>query len=294
MTLAAFGVSLEGPYIPRINVRPQGISLAVASARAEVAGPPEWLLRDGDAFEVGWGGVARYRIWGPPSPRAEIVAQGDPFTAILGFLISVLPLALPLFGLEPLHGSAVAAGSRTVAFLGNRRAGKSAVATALIAGGATFLTDDACAFDADGLLWPGSPLLAGRAPAPPSVGTPVGIWREKKVVLAVRHDPAPRPLDALIFLDPSPGSGLRLARLAPGETIRKLLANVRAPMVLPESRRSLQFRVVSALAALPAWTAGFDPAAQDYEVLAPRLLDAVTGEDSTGGPALPSPASCLG
>ena len=72
------------------------------------AQPDEWWREEDESLVVGWGGYAEYRVEVLPRPRAEAtvgpISEADAASA---FIFSVLPLALPLFGLEPFHGSAV-------------------------------------------------------------------------------------------------------------------------------------------------------------------------------------------
>jgi hypothetical protein len=72
---------------------------------------------------------------------------------LLGGVFSV---ALHLQGLLCLHGSAVGIGGSAVAFLANKGGGKSTLATALCAAGATLITDDMLPVDPRGpvMAWP--------------------------------------------------------------------------------------------------------------------------------------------
>src|SRR4029453_14013537 len=79
--------------------------------------------------------------------------------APVSLVVAVLPLLLPAFGLEPLHGASVALSGGAVLILGAAGAGKSTTALSLVRAGGTFLADDVCALDAKGSLWPGPPLI---------------------------------------------------------------------------------------------------------------------------------------
>jgi hypothetical protein len=85
---------------------------------------------------------------------------------LLGGVFSV---ALHLQGLLCLHGSAVGMGNMAIGFLANKGAGKSTMATALCASGATLITDDMLPVDPKGtpMAWPSMPavrLLHDSAP----------------------------------------------------------------------------------------------------------------------------------
>lgn len=84
-------------------------------------------------FEIREGG--RNVVW-YPSPEA------DPELARAIVLGPVLALALEIAGELCLHGSAVTAGAGAIAFLGGKYHGKSTLATALTAAGATLVSDD--------------------------------------------------------------------------------------------------------------------------------------------------------
>jgi serine kinase of HPr protein (carbohydrate metabolism regulator) len=73
-------------------------------------------------------------------------------------------VALHLQGLLCLHGSGVGIDGSAVAFLANKGAGKSTLATALCAAGATLVTDDMLPVD------PRSPVMAW--PSMPAVRLP--------------------------------------------------------------------------------------------------------------------------
>jgi hypothetical protein len=75
----------------------------------------------------------------------------------------VLPLAAVLQGLDVVHASAVAWDGGVVAFVGPSGAGKTTLATRLVARGATLITDDALALEKTGdrvVAHPGPPFVA--------------------------------------------------------------------------------------------------------------------------------------
>jgi hypothetical protein len=216
---------------------------------------------------VGWGGYAEYRVEVLPRPRAEAtvgsISEADAASA---FIFSVLPLVLPLFGLEPFHGSAVGVRGGALLVLGAAGTGKSSTAAAMEAGGFDLLADDASAIDGRGHLWPGPPALNPRwGDAQQRV-----VWKynAKDVRAPERHTTAPQPVVAALILTPQQGAPVQIRPLGGQETLVSVLANVRAPEVLATRRRELQLRLGAVLSAMPAAAISFDPAQQPFEQIA--------------------------
>ena len=92
--------------------------------------------------------------WTPGATTAMELVRAD----LLGGVFSV---ALHLQGLLCLHGSAVGIGETAVAFLANKGAGKSTLATAMCAAGATLITDDMLPVDprTPVTAWPSMPAV---------------------------------------------------------------------------------------------------------------------------------------
>lgn len=92
--------------------------------------------------------------WTPGATSAMELVRAD----LLGGVFSV---ALHLQGLLCLHGSAVGVGDTAVAFLANKGAGKSTLATAMCNAGATLITDDMLPVDphAPVTAWPSMPAV---------------------------------------------------------------------------------------------------------------------------------------
>jgi hypothetical protein len=92
--------------------------------------------------------------WTPGPASAMELVRAD----LLGGVFSV---ALHLQGLLCLHGSAVGVDGSAVAFLANKGGGKSTLATAMCAGGATLITDDMLPVDprAPAMAWPSMPAV---------------------------------------------------------------------------------------------------------------------------------------
>ncbi len=205
-----------------------------------------WAKEDRDGLTVGWGGYARYhfRTQRPYSVQAVAHSASDE-ELFFCFLLSAVPLALPLFDLEPLHGSGVLCRGGAILLLGSPRAGKSSLASALERRGYGLLTDDACAVDAVGQIWPGPPLIASTGPVVDS--QEVGRFAGKKVRRVSGHRSEPLPIAGTLVLAPAHRSALGIRGAARQEVFTALLAHVRAPAVLRDRRRALQLGVVARL-----------------------------------------------
>jgi hypothetical protein len=241
-------------------------------------GPGQWLREEQDALVVGWGGYAEYRfdLWPFPGAHASLAGITEE-QAALGLVLSVLPLCLPLVGLEPLHGSAIAAGNGAILLLGHSGAGKSSLAARLSSQGLAFLGDDACALDPDGLLWPGPPLLARRTPE--GAWPVVGAYDHKTVVAPPGHRAEPVHPRASFVLSPGSGAPLRIRALGSGERLTALLRHVRAPQLLPARRRPLQLAIASRLAVLPVWEVTYEHGLHSVAEVATALAECAAAGD---------------
>lgn len=107
---------------------------------------------DTGTFDISKGG--REIEWTPGTSSVMELVRAD----LLGGVFSV---ALHLRGLLCLHASAVGIGDTALAFLANKGAGKSTLATALVNSGATLITDDMLPVDprAPVMAWPSLPAV---------------------------------------------------------------------------------------------------------------------------------------
>lgn len=159
---------------------------------------------------------------------AEPVPGRDVSTVIDGYYRSVVPLALQVYGLEAMHGTAIETAAGAVALCGFTHAGKTTLTYALSRKGHRVLADDGLVID------PGSrgtkiavqPIpfaLMIREYSAEHFGTPV---REK---VTVGEDDAPTitappvPLAAVVRLDRQQGASLKLERLSAAEAFTVLL-----------------------------------------------------------------------
>jgi hypothetical protein len=96
---------------------------------------------------LAWRNVARYLIRDQRQIDVDAAPEASEPLVRLPLIGPVMALLLHLRGLLVLHASAVAIGDRSVIFLGDKQAGKSTTAAALVAAGHRLLTDDTLAID---------------------------------------------------------------------------------------------------------------------------------------------------
>jgi hypothetical protein len=170
----------------------------------------------------------------------------------------VLPLAATLQGFELFHASAVVLGGRAVGFVAESGTGKTSLAIALVARGATLVTDDVLALEstAHGVLaHPGVPTanIAAEQLAllPPSERSRLGVVigsSDKLHVELANVSAEPWPLGAIYFLARS-GRVERLAieRARPPDP-RHLLAATFMPHIATRARLMTQLSTCAQIA----------------------------------------------
>ena len=284
---AGYGISVEGLRLGRIPTATALGSLCLSwrseRAVAPADAPPVWVREEADTLTVGWAGLAEYRVGRAPSEARVSLIGADEEQAALCFLLSMLPLAVPLFGLEPMHGSAVALDTGALLLLGASGSGKSTLASRLAGMGWRFLADDASAIDASGRLWPGPPLLARRAKGEP--WPVVGPHGAKTVVRLPGHRPDPIRPSAVAVLAPQPGGSHEVRSVDSSAAIKALLGHVRAPGVLAARRRPLQLRVAATLARLPVCEVSYDHGRHSVDKVAQSLIAWASDASSQRKPA---------
>jgi hypothetical protein len=153
----------------------------------------------------------------------------------------VLPLAAVLQGLEVVHASAVAFNGGVVAFVGASGAGKTTLATRLMARGARLITDDALALEmADGeiIAHPGPAFLAIAATAPALADGPPAWLGRQQGASDKPHFVAPvselvLPLTGVYYLGQRAGFSITAA----GDgALPRMLGYATAPYVLTPER----------------------------------------------------------
>ena len=229
-------------------------------ARPFVPSPRWWVREVNDGLIVHFEDEGEYRLLLGQSPEVFVtLGPSTEVEAALAFLLSVVPLALPLFDLEPFHGTALEAPQRSaVLVLGHAETGKSTTATALRGAGLRFLADDACALDERGQLWPGPPLLSIQQLG--ESDEEFAVYDGKSIVAVGGHDVSPRNVGAVCILRPGRDEPLGIRPLTRRLAVEAVLGEVRAPRVMPAHRERLQFEAAVALAGGPVGFVGFDKA----------------------------------
>lgn len=147
----AFGLLISSELaLPELEVaRPGSADLTIRLART--GRPPPAV---GAAFEFGadaqhlaWNGAGAFLIRGTGEIDIERASGADDRLLALPLLGPVMAMLLHLRGKLVLHASAIAVGGGGAIFLGDKRAGKSTAAAALVRAGHRLLTDDVVAID---------------------------------------------------------------------------------------------------------------------------------------------------
>jgi hypothetical protein len=230
-----------------------------------------WWSESHYGLSIGWSYEAQYTVSLVPTPSVVVIRGPiDDRQAALSFLLAVLPLALPLFDLEPLHGAAV--GLRqggALLLLGPSGAGKSTTAAAFLARDCAFLADDVCALDPGGMLWPGPPLLATDRVD----GRHFATYYDKTVWIPESSLHEPTSVRATILLEPSPKAALSLTRLDTRSAFTGILRHARSRRLLASRRQRTQFLVAAMLARLPVLALAYDQGTHGPPLLADSVID---------------------
>jgi hypothetical protein len=262
----AFGLSVYAPWrLPgatetELGPSAAGRDLRVAWAPAERLHQSAWegaecvyqpAFTDGQSHFTVYRGEQGYRLsfddfgrYAVSLDGREAICEADAVTLERSerFLFAqVLPLAAVLQGLDVVHAGAVAWDGGVIALVGPSGAGKTTLATRLVARGAMLVTDDALALemtDAHIVAHPGPPFVAiaaGDAALAEGALTSMGPQRgasDKPHFVAPVCDRA-LPLSAIYYLEPRVEF-----RLAPAsdEVAPRLLAHAAAPYVLTPDR----------------------------------------------------------
>jgi hypothetical protein len=275
-----YGVELSGfpgfPGLEPTHAAPSIASVAwtAASGRPAIEGQPLFSERS-SGLAMGWDGYARYDLtFDGVGGSVEVTMDTiDVAEAARGFLFSVLPVALPLVGLEPLHSAAVAVDGHVTLLLGESGSGKSSVASAMADLGHCLVCDDACAIDEQLNIWPGPPLVTPRwrGSRMPQIGTYNG-----KSMLAGRSGPRdPVPIERCVVLTPVEGSALNPTGLSPRQALRCILQNIRHPWAFGEVRRERQLQVAAGLSRGSCIRLTFDPRRDAPDAIA-SVVDALS------------------
>jgi len=249
----------------------------------------DWRLEyDEDRFWVSLEGGASYMVELPDDGAATVTAvlEGWPLEkASLFFILGLLPLALPRFGLTPLHGAAYSTDGVTACLvMGDSGTGKSTTLATQISRGATFLADDACAIDQRGSLWPAPPYWASRDEPSGADHDYIG----KAVHRAERTADGPLDVGCTIVLRPEPGSALGVERLPAQESLLAAIANQRSPWLFTSrDEQARRLTATTAVAGRPVGLARYD---QDRHEPG-ELVDAI--DAWSGSLSHPTPTSSV-
>jgi hypothetical protein len=118
----------------------------VARRRPEVNDAPYFDFSEPEVY-LGWPGFARFLLKSTTEIDVVLEENGEEFLLALPLLGVVLALILSRRGYLVLHGSSVAVGENAVMFLGDKEAGKSTTAAAMLASGCALISDDVVAVD---------------------------------------------------------------------------------------------------------------------------------------------------
>lgn len=177
---------LELPGLRQVDADEADVTVRRGSVEGPAGYPPSGIAAEPGARSdrLAWYGRARLQI-----SDSEVVVDGDDDRFLRQCVVGPgLGVLLHRRGRLVLHGSAVDVGGRAVVLLGEKGAGKSTTAAALLARGHTLLTDDLVAVDAGGdgprvlpgptqmKLWPESADVLDLHVEPFIEGLPKGVW----------------------------------------------------------------------------------------------------------------------
>ncbi|MDQ6839661.1 MAG: hypothetical protein M3137_15375 [Actinomycetota bacterium] len=248
--------------------------------RSEASVSESSLVETESSLTVAWPGYGEFVVRFDRSPELDVARNDvDELEAAICCCQSALPMALPLLGLEPLHASAVATFAGALLLVGPSGSGKTTLATTLLGRGHALVADDACAFDDDGRLWPGPPLMNLRpdAAAGRVAGKVVGPYNEKLAMMPTRWCPAPTGVAAVVMLEPEPGTDLIFRALSAREALPAVLAHVRTPSVFVDRRRSAQLRLAARLSTGHVATMSYDQGRHSASETVDAILAGLAG-----------------
>ena len=251
----------EFPDIELLECDPAGILQACSEVRISFREEGFWqysLFADGSThiswkehFEFVVLAGAKRVLW----RKLREVSDEVFFTYLLSQVLSYCLLAR---GFEPLHGTAIVAGEKAIAFLGDSGAGKSTLAATFLQQGYPLLTDDVLAveFMGEGVwAWPG----IARVKLNPDSADAV-FWGRRsipmnsftsKMIFPLNDSPHGNdkvPLQALYVLPPKPStSRIVVRRLSGRSAFLPIVQNTFNNTVLHHDRLKQQFAFASRL-----------------------------------------------
>lgn len=253
------------PVLPRIDV--DVAARRICGIRAEFGDVPTQLtnpVRLGRSLAVTENEVLLHlRAGSVHVSQGRAVLQLNPAAGPAGLdfaLYGWVPSLLMLFqGVRFLHGSVVSRDGVTVALVGQPGAGKSSTVAALMAAGWRLLIDDSApVVVVDGLPWvvayerPIHLTPADAAASGLDNGTPM--FERNKLAYRAEVDVTPRPLDAVVALQPSTHSAVHLESLTGVHRLAELDRHVHAQIAArTPGRMPATLSWLAALAHLPVW-----------------------------------------
>lgn len=213
---SAFGLRIEADLAlpelePDMGSGPPDLRIRLGSAPSilDTEAPAAFRFQEDEAL-LSWRDVGDFRILGRDlivyQPRAGV----DEALVSLPLLGPVMGVLLERRGLLTLHGSAVELSAGVAVFLGDKGAGKSTTAAALVRAGKTLLTDDIVAVDCRGTprLYPAYPQVKLTEEASASIAVdgeamarPHPAFEKRRLRLDAPFDPAPREPKAALVLE---------------------------------------------------------------------------------------------
>ena len=183
---------------------------------------------------------------------------------------SVVPLQLQALGYETLHASAVSVDGRTVAFCGERRAGKSTLAFALQRRGFAHRADDTVVLSVSGEVVQTVPLPFTPRLRPQSAHF-FGATSPDAIVAADRVE----PLGAVVILEQDPALDTSTVERLPGAAaVSALLSHAHCfEPGDPVARRRLVEHYLQISAVVPVHRLRFPPGLNELSRLTDRVLE---------------------
>jgi hypothetical protein len=153
------------------------------------------------------------------------------------YINQVLPLVLAGQGKLVLHGSAVVADGRGLAFMAQSGRGKSTIAAAFAIAGSPFLTDDGLLLEPDGAGYRAMPSHASirlwedsheaLVPMEAQTAPPVHYTSKARIIAGdeLAHSAFPAPLGAIYCLGPGEAQQIKLFQFSSADAVNTLLHN---------------------------------------------------------------------
>nr|WP_315051096.1 hypothetical protein [uncultured Brevundimonas sp.] len=233
---AVFGLCVETDlHLPELEEAAPGQAADVQIRRGDAPNIVEGAAAAAFRFEddealLSWREVGAFRVRGSDLIEYRPVSGADPALVSLPLLGPVMGVLLERRGLLTLHGSAVALSAGVVIFLGDKGAGKSTTAAALIRAGKSLLTDDIVALDCGSTptLYPAysQVKLTDEANGSIDVGAqlmrrPHPAFEKNRLRVDAPFNPAPRRPMAALVLDR--GARFEIRRLSGPDALTALM-----------------------------------------------------------------------